>query len=86
MNNRTVEWVWLTLITLSFVLLALRSAALEPTTFLLLLLGITLIKGQLVIDYFMELKSTRWLYRLIPTIWLVFVLFLVALAYYLPVR
>lgn len=81
-----IEWVWLTLIALSFVLLALRSAVLEATTFLLLLLGITLIKGQLVIDYFMELKSTRWLYRLIPTIWLVFVLFLVALTYYLPVR
>ncbi len=77
MSFKRVECVWLTLIALSFVLLGLRSFALETMVFLSILLVITLIKGQFVIDYFMELKSTRWLYRLIPTAWLVIVLSLV---------
>jgi len=49
---------------------------------LLILLG-TFIKGQLVIDYFMELKEVTLGYRIIPTLWLFIVLGLISVAYYL---
>jgi len=42
-------------------------------------------EGELVIDYFMGLKTVKLKYRLIPIIWLGTVLSLIALAYYLPV-
>jgi cytochrome c oxidase subunit 4 len=78
--NKSAEVVWLSLIVLSVGLLALRSFQLDPFIFSGLLLLITVIKGQLIIDYFMGLKSTRWRYRLIPTLWLVLVLSLVGVS------
>jgi hypothetical protein len=51
----------------------------------MILLVTTFIKGQLVADYFMGLKTVQTKYRLLPTGWLVIVLSLIAVAYYLPV-
>jgi len=44
----------------------------------------TFIKGQLIGDYFMDLKEVALTYRLIPTIWLIIVLSLISVAYVLP--
>ncbi len=46
------------------------------------LLVTTFVKGQLVIDYFMGLKDIQTKYRIIPTIWLGFVLVFIGVAYY----
>lgn len=47
------------------------------------LLITTFIKGQLVIDYFMDLKDVQFKYRAIPIVWLGFVLFFIGIAYYM---
>lgn len=49
-----------------------------------ILLVSVLIKGQLIIDHFMGLKNVVWGYRLIPTIWLVFVTLAIFSTYYFP--
>ncbi len=46
------------------------------------LLITTFIKGQLIIDYFMGLKEVQLKYRLIPIVWLFFVLVFIGIAYY----
>ena len=53
--------------------------------FAILLVISTFVKGQLISDYFMDLREVEFKYRLIPTIWLVLVLLLIAIAYMLPV-
>ena len=47
------------------------------------LLVTTFIKGQLIIDYFMGLKEVQFKYRVIPIVWLVFVLVFIGIAYYM---
>lgn len=47
------------------------------------LLITTFIKGELVIDYFMGLKDVQTKYRIIPIIWLFFVMVFIGIAYYM---
>lgn len=78
------ERVWSILSALSVFAFLLGYLKLIGTYLAAVLLISTLIKGQLVIDYFMGLKEIRFLYRVIPTLWLIIVLCLIAIAYYLP--
>lgn len=48
-----------------------------------ILLITTFIKGQLIIDYFMGLKEVQLKYRLIPIVWLGFVIVFIGVAYYM---
>ena len=50
----------------------------------ILLLSV-LIKGQLIIEYFMGLKDVQLKYRIIPSLWLLGVILLIFIAYYIPV-
>lgn len=50
--------------------------------FVMVLLLSTFFKAKLVLDYFMELKTTSLLYRILPSVWLFIVLSLIGLAYY----
>ena len=77
--------IYLVLITLTLFAFLLGWLELVNTFLISVLLISTFIKAQLVIDYFMDLKEFQWKYRLIPSIWLVMVLLLIAVAYYLPV-
>ena len=43
----------------------------------------TFIKGQIIIDYFMGLKDVKFKYRMLPAVWLLFVLFMIGVAYYM---
>ncbi len=52
------------------------------STIIAVLLVTTFIKGGLVAEYFMGLKEVQFKYRIIPIVWLVFVLSLVGVAYY----
>lgn len=83
--TRTLEYIWITLVTLTLFTYLLGYLEYISSTLVAGLFITTLIKGQLVIDYFMGLKEVRLKYRLIPSIWLFAVLSLIAIAYYLPV-
>jgi hypothetical protein len=50
--------------------------------FVLILLISTFFKGKLVLDYFMELKTTSLIFRMLPSLWLFFVVTLIGVAYY----
>ncbi len=84
MNKFTKIWILLVLLTLfAFSLGWLKLLSLGS---LALLLVTTFIKGQLIIDYFMELREVKGKYRFIPMLWLLVTLTLVALAYYIPIE
>jgi len=76
--------IWISLLLLTLFSFALGYVQISSYILVVLLLGSTLIKGQLIIDYFMDLKEVRFAYRLVPMVWLVFVLAMIALAYFLP--
>ena len=79
----TMSKIWVTLIFLTTLSYLIGTFELFKDKAVIILLIITLIKGQLIIDYFMGLKEVSLGYRLIPTIWLIVVLSLILLAYFL---
>jgi len=84
-RKRTLEYVWIILVILTIFAYLLGYLKLIGTSLVGVLLLSTFIKGQLVIDHFMGLKTVKLKYRLIPTVWLGIVISLIAAAYYLPV-
>jgi len=82
--TRTLEYIWIVLIMLTIFAYSLGYFKYISTPLVAVLLITTFLKGQLVIDYFMDLKKVRLKYRLIPILWLTIVLSLIATAYYLP--
>lgn len=76
-----LEWVYFTLILLSIFAFILGKVSFISSFFLSILLITTLIKGYLVIDYFMGLKEVRAKYRFIPIIWLMLVLGLIGFSF-----
>ena len=55
----------------------------NSTIIIAILLFTTFIKGHLIIEYFMGLKSVKGKFRYIPTIWLGTIISLIALGYYI---
>lgn len=84
--KRYLEYIWVILVALTLFAYLLGYLKYVSTFFVAVLLLSTFIKGQLVIDYFMELKNVELKYRLIPLVWLGFTISLIALAYYLPIN
>lgn len=80
-----MKYIWITLVTLTVFAFLLGYMNLISYSLVALLLVTTFIKGQLVIDYFMGLKSVSLSYRLIPTLWLLLMVSMIAVAYYLPI-
>lgn len=78
-RNATLIWIGLLLLTLlSFSL----GEVPHPGPLALLVIGmVTLVKGKLVIDYFMGLKPVGGLFLYMITGWLVLVLSLIAIAF-----
>ena len=83
MNLRPCTWTWLVLMGLTLALLAVGKAGLGGAGIVTLVLLSTLVKTQLVADYFMGLKRTRPLWRAIVTIYLLLVIAMIGLAYWL---
>ena len=81
---RKLEFIWVVLVVLTVFAYLLGYLEYINSLFVAVLLLTTFIKGQLVVDYFMGLKDVKLKYRLIPSIWLGFVLSLIAVAYYMP--
>jgi hypothetical protein len=69
-----LEWVYFTLISLTVFAFILGKISSISNFMIIILLLSTLIKGYLIIDYFMGLKDVRAKYRFIPIVWLVLVL------------
>ena len=83
MKNK-LEFIWIGLVILTIFAYLLGYLEYINSLFVAILLLTTSIKGQLVVDYFMGLKDVKLKYRIIPTVWLGFVLSLIAVAYYMP--
>jgi hypothetical protein len=82
--KRILEYVWMFLVILTIFAYLLGYLKLISTSIVGVLLLTTFIKGAMVSDYFMGLRTVQLKYRLIPTLWLGIVLSLIAVAYYLP--
>ena len=78
--KRILEYVWIVLVILTIFAFLLGYLKYINTSLVAVLLLTTFIKGQLVIDYFMDLKNVKLKYRLIPTMWLGIVISLIAVA------
>ena len=83
--KRILEYVWIFLVILTIFAYLLGYLKLISTSLVGVLLLTTFIKGAMVSDYFMGLRTVQLKCRLIPTLWLGIVLTLIAVAYYLPV-
>lgn len=83
MNLRPCTWTWLVLMGLTLALLAVGKAGVGGVGVMTLVLLSTLVKTQLVADYFMGLKKTRLLWRAIVSIYLLLVISMIGLAYWL---
>jgi len=81
--KKTLEIVWIVLVILTVFAYLLGYLKLIDTALVGALLFTTFVKGALVSDYFMGLKSVSMKYRLIPIIWLTVVIVLIGVAYYL---
>jgi cytochrome c oxidase subunit IV len=79
-NTSTIVWIFLISLTLFAFLLGWLKLVNSYIVSILLLT--TFIKGQMVIDYFMELHHVKFLWRAIPIIWLSSVISLIAVSYY----
>jgi len=80
-----VQIIWISLVVLSIFAFLLGYLELINASLVIVLLITTFIKGQLVVDYFMDLKDVDTKYRLIPIVWLLLILILVSVAYYIPI-
>ena len=83
MNMRPCTWTWIILMVLTLAMLAVGKAGLGGFGIVTLILLSTLLKTQLVADYFMGLKRTSLLWRVIVTVYLLLVISMIGLAYWL---
>jgi cytochrome c oxidase subunit IV len=81
-NFTKIIWVFLVLLTIFAFLLGWLK--LVNHTLVGILLFTTFVKGQLVIDYFMELRNVKLRWRMIPTLWLLVIITTISLTYYYP--
>lgn len=72
--NKKIFIIYLILVVITTLSYALTFVDNFTVEILALVCLITFIKGQLIIDYFMNLKNVSLKYRLLPTIWLIIVL------------
>ena len=82
---RPCSWVWLTLIVLTLAVLTVGQIGLGGVTIVTLLLVSTLVKTQIVADYFMGLKEGRPLWRIIMMAYIWVIISMIGLAYWLGI-
>ena len=83
---RPCTYVWLILILLTLFAFVIGKHEIGNITIVSLLLFSTLIKGQMVIDFFMGLHQVRWFWKIIMYSWLLLVMGLIGLAYCLGLQ
>ncbi len=77
--------VWLVLMVLTCLTYAIGEAGWSGTAAMLIVLGTAFIKVEMVANYFMGLRRTRWLWRGIVLGWLILVSVLITVAYLMTV-
>ena len=85
LNLRPCTWLWLILIVLTLAVLAVGQAGLGGVMIVALLLVSTLVKTQIVADYFMGLKEGRPLWRIIMMAYIWIIISMIGLAYWLGI-
>ena len=77
--------IWIVLLILTLFAYLFGEQEFVNKSLIILLLVTTFIKGQFVIDYFMNLSEVQLKYRIIPTLWLVTIIIIIGFIYYYPV-
>lgn len=80
---RPCTWVWLALLALTFLAWGVAQMKLGGLAVVTTILLSTLVKGQMVADFFMGLKRVRPLWRSILFLYLFTIITLVWLAYFI---
>jgi len=80
--KKNLEIIWIILIILTVFAYLLGYLNYIDSALVGILLLTTFIKGALVIEHFMGLKDVELKYRIVPTVWLGFVLSAISFAYY----
>ena len=78
-----LKTIWIILVFLTTLTFMLGKIEFSSYIFISLLLLTTFIKGQLVIDFFMDLKYVSSKYRLIVILWLFTVIVLIGLIFFI---
>lgn len=78
-----LKTIWIFLVFLTTLTFILGKVEFSSYIFISLLLLTTFIKGQLVIDFFMDLKYVSSKYRLIVILWLFTVIVLIGLIFFI---
>ncbi len=78
---RPCTYIWLALMLLTVTTYSIGEAGLGGLTVMLIVIGTAAIKVQLMANYFMGLRRTRWLWRGIVLGWLLLVTGLITIAY-----
>ena len=78
--------IWLVLVALTIVTFSLGEAGMSGKGVMLTLLAITMIKSQLVANYFMALRKTKFLWRAIMFGYFIIVGGLIAMAYLMGLK
>jgi len=73
--------IWIALIFLTILTLFIGETGLQGKAIILTLLGVTFLKAQMIVDYFMGLRNVRWFWRIIMFSWLFLVLGLISVAF-----
>lgn len=85
-SKRFSTVIWLVLIVLTIMTFSFGEAGMSGKGVMLMLLIITMVKSQLVANYFMALRKTRLLWRAIMFGYFVIVGSLIALAYLIGLK
>jgi hypothetical protein len=83
---RPCTLVWFILILLTIFAFVVGELELGGITIIAIILLSTLIKGLMVVDYFMGLHRVRWRWRIIMFSWLLFVTGMIGFAYWLGLQ
>ncbi len=73
--------IWLLLVALTVATFSIGEAGMAGKNIMLILLSIAMIKSQMVANYFMALRQTKLIWRLVMLLYFVIVGGLIALAY-----
>ena len=85
-SNLFFTIIWLTLIVLTIITFSLGEAGMSGKWVMLTLLAITMVKSQLVANYFMGLRKTRFLWRAIMFGYFIIVGSLIAMSYLMSLQ
>ena len=78
--------IWLVLMALTCTTFAIGETGWSGTAVMLTVLGTAVIKVEMVANFFMGLRRTRWLWRGIVLGWLITVSALITVAYLMTVK